>query len=178
MHRPVCGALIAAIVVASAACSSGISSTPASTTSAVATTSASATAAASASQPETASAARSVAKQYFGLYSAGQFAASYGLLAPSAQRKVSEATWVAVHEGCPAQAAGLAYNVSKATLTGNAAIVTVSLAGVAAGLGSVSQALIYSAGRWGLVPSDLGLYRHGSVKADIAAAKAAGCARR
>ena len=96
----------------------------------------------------------------------------------NAQRKVSEATWVAVHEGCPAQAAGLAYNVSKATLTGNAAIVTVSLAGVAAGLGSVSQALIYSAGRWGLVPSDLGLYRHGSVKADIAAAKAAGyCAK-
>ena len=113
----------------------------------MATTSASATATASAAQPETASAARSVAKQYFGLYSAGQFAASYALLAPSARRAVSEATWVAVHQGCPAQAAGLAYNVSKATMTGNTAIVTVSLAGVAASLGSVSQALTYSAGR-------------------------------
>jgi hypothetical protein len=139
--------------------------------------SAPATATASA-QPETASAARAVAKQYFGLYSAGQFAASYDLLAPSARRAVSEATWVAVHQGCPAQAAGLAYKVSKATLTGNTAIVTVSLAGVAASLGSESQALTYSAGRWGLVPSNLSLYKHGSVRADIAAAKAAGyCAK-
>lgn len=143
-----------------------------------ATGSVSAAETASAAQPENAVAARSVAEQYFGLYSAGQFAASYELLASSAQRKVSEATWVAVHQGCPAQAAGLAYKVSKATLTGSTAIVTVSLAGAAAGLGSVSQALIYSAGRWGLVPSDLSLYRHGSVKADIAAAKAAGyCAK-
>jgi hypothetical protein len=85
---------------------------------------------------------------------------------------------VAVHRGCPAQSAGLAYNVSKATLTGSTAIVTVSLAGAAASLGSESQALTYSAGRWGLVPGDLGLYKHGGVKADIAAAKAAGyCAK-
>jgi hypothetical protein len=63
-------------------------------------------------------------------------------------------------------------------MTGNTAIVTVSLAGVAASLGSESQALIYSAGRWGLLPSDLSLYKHGSVKADIAAAKATGyCAK-
>lgn len=35
-----------------------------------------------------------------------------------------------------------------------------------------------TAGRWGFVPSDLSSYGHGSVKADIAAAKAAGyCAR-
>jgi hypothetical protein len=172
------GVLVAAGAIA-AGCSSGTPAAPPSSATAVAVASAAATATASAAQPETASAARSVAKQYFGLYSAGQFAASYWLLAPSAQRTVSEATWVAVHQGCPAQAAGLVYNVSKATLTGNTAVVTVSLAGVAASLGSISQALVYSAGRWGLVPSDLSLYKHGSVKADIAAARAAGyCAKR
>jgi hypothetical protein len=163
--------------VIAAGCSSGTPAAPPSSTTAT-TAPASATATASAAQPETAAAARSVAEQYFGLYSAGQFAASYQLLAPSAQRAVSEATWVAVHQGCPAQAARLAYNVSKATLTGNTAIVTVSLAGAAASLGSESQALTYSAGRWGLVPSDLSLYKHGSVRADVAAAKAAGyCAK-
>lgn len=167
------GVMTAACVVA-AGCSSGPPAAPSSSATATATAPATAAATASAAQPETAAAARSVAEQYFGLYSAGQFAASYGLLAPSAQRAISEPTWVAVHQGCPAQSAGLAYNVSKATLTGNTAVVTVSLAGAAASLGSVSQALIYSAGRWGLVPSDLSLYRHGSVKADIAAAKAAG----
>jgi len=172
-HRPACGALTVAAVLAAVACSSGTSTTPASTTTTAATTPASATATAFPAQPETASAARSVAEQYFGLYSAGQFAAAYGLLAPSAQRAVSQATWVAVHQGCPAQSAGLAYKVGKATLTGNTAIVAVSLAGVAASLGSESHALTYSAGRWGLVPSDLGLYKHGSVMADIAAAKAA-----
>ena len=35
-------------------------------------------------QPETAAAAIAAAKQYFGFYSAGDFAATWGLLAPSA----------------------------------------------------------------------------------------------
>jgi len=90
------------------------------------------------------------------------------------QRKVSRAAWVAVHQGCPPQSAGLAYNVSKATVTGSTAIVTVSVSGVAAGIGSVSEALTYTADRWGFVPSDLSSYGHGSIKKDIAAAKAAG----
>ncbi len=60
------------------------------------------------------------------------------------------------------------------TLTGNTAVVTVTLAGAAAGLASESTSLTYSAGRWGFVPNDLSYYRHGSVKADVAAAKAAG----
>jgi hypothetical protein len=62
---------------------------------------------------------------------------------------------------------------------GDTAIVAVSLEGAAASLGSESEALTYSAGRWGLVPNDLSLYKHGSVKTDIAAAKATGyCAGR
>jgi hypothetical protein len=129
-------------------------------------------------QPETAAAASAVAKQYFGLYSAGQFTAAYGLLTQSARRAVSESTWVAVHRGCPSQSAGLAYEVKDATRTGNTVIVTVSLTGVASGPASESEALTYSGGRWRFVLNDLSMYEHGSVKADLAAAKAAGyCAR-
>jgi hypothetical protein len=170
----VSGTLIAAALLAVTACSSATSSTSASTPAAASTAPASAAATASTAQPETAAAAAAVAKQYFGLYSAGQFAAAYGLLAPSAQRAVSESTWVAVHQGCPSQSAGLAYDVKDTTLTGNTAVVTVTLAGAASSLASESEALTYSAGRWGFIPNDLSYYRHGSVKADIAAAKAAG----
>ena len=65
-------------------------------------------------------------------------------------------------------------NVKDTTLTGSTAVVTVTLAGAAASLASESESLTYSAHRWGFVPNDLSSYEHGSVKADIAAAKAAG----
>src|SRR5206468_4135852 len=98
----------------------------------------------------TAAAARAAARQFLGLYSAGQYATSWTLLAPSVQRKVSQAAWVAVHQACPPQSAGLAYNVSKATVTGNTAVITVSLSGAAAAIGSASESLTYTAGRWGI----------------------------
>ena len=80
--------------------------------------------------------------------------------------------------GQPSAAHGLAYQVSNATLTGTTAVVTVSLAGIASAIGSKSVALKYSAGRWGLLVDDLGIYSHRGVQADIAAAKAAGyCAK-
>ena len=66
---------------------------------------------------------------------------------------------------------GLAYNIKDTTLRGNTAVVAVTLAGA---LASESESLTYSAGRWGLVPDDLSFYKHGSIRADIAAAKAAG----
>jgi hypothetical protein len=59
-------------------------------------------------------------------------------------------------------------------VTGNTAVVTITLAGAAASLASESESLTYSAGRWGFIPNDLSYYKHGSVKADIAAAMAAG----
>jgi hypothetical protein len=170
----VSGTLIVAALLAVAACSSASSSTSASTPAAASTAPASPATTASTTQPETATAASAVARQYFGLYSAGQFAAAYGLLAPSAQRAVSESTWVAVHQGCPSQAAGLTYDIKDATLTGNTAVVTVTLAGVASSLASESEAPTYSGGQWGFVSNDLSMYEHGSVKADLAAAKAAG----
>lgn len=174
-HRLAAVGVSAAALIAIAACSSmpATSTTNAATTGAAPPAAAASTPSATA-QPETAAAAATVAKQYFGLYSAGQFALSWTLLAPSARRAVSQATWVAVHQDCPSQAAGLAYNIKDTTLTGSTAVVTVTLAGAAASLASESESLTYSAGRWGFVPNDLSYYRHGSVKADIAAARAAG----
>ncbi len=174
-HRFAAAGVAVAALIATAACSSGpVAPTTSAATTAVATPKAAASTPSVAAQPETAAAAATVAKQYFGLYSAGQFALSWTLLAPSAQRAVSQATWVAVHRGCPSQAAGLAYNIKDTTLTGSTAVVTVTLAGAAASLASESESLTYSAGRWGFVPNDLSYYRHGTAKADIAAAKAAG----
>lgn len=174
-HRLACVSVTAAALIATAACSSAPAApTTNAATTAAAPSSATTSSPSAAARPESAAAAAAVAKQYFGLYSAGQFALSWTLLAPSAKRAVSQATWVAVHRGCPSQAAGLAYNIKDTTVTGSTAVVTVTLAGAAASLASESESLTYSAGRWGFVPNDLSYYTYGSVKADIAAAKAAG----
>jgi hypothetical protein len=172
-HRLVAVGITTAALIATVACSSSAPAAPP-TRAAAATTTAAASTSSAAAQPETAATATAVAKQYFGLYSAGQFALSWTLLAPSAKRHVSQATWVAVHQGCPSQAAGLAYDIKDTTLTGSTAVVTVTLAGAAASLASESESLTYSDGRWGFVPNDLSYYEHGSVRADIAVAKAAG----
>lgn len=129
---------------------------------------------AAAAQPQTAAAASAAAQQYLGLYSAGQFGASYALLAPSARRAVSEHVWAAVHEGCPSPTAGAAYDVKHVTLTGSVAVVTVALNGAASALGSENISMVYAGGKWGYAPPDLTLYHHGTVKADVAAAKARG----
>jgi hypothetical protein len=174
-HKLTAASVAAAALIAAAACSSAPAAPTTSTATTAAATPATAVATPSAAaQPETTAAAAAVAKQYFGLYSAGQFATAWTLLAPSAKHAVSQATWVAVHQGCPSQAAGLAYDVKDTTLTGTTAVVTVTLAGAAASIASESESLTYSTGQWGFVPNDLGYYRHGSVRADISAAEAAG----
>jgi len=167
------GAVAAAVVTATAACSGGAGTTSAGTAATTAPASATAVATAAGGQPETAAAATAAAKQYFAFYSAGDFAATWGLLAPSAQREISEATWVGVHQGCPAPVK-VSYRVKGARLTGGTAAVTVAQTEAKTSLGSVTEAFSYSAGRWGFVPEDTSLYRHGSVKADISAATAEG----
>jgi hypothetical protein len=166
------GAFIVAAVLAAAACSSG---TPAPRTSTPTTTApASPVAVASTAQPETAAAAKTAAARFFGLYTAGQYAAAWTLLPPSTRRVIPQATWVAVHKACPSAAAGLAFQIKNVTATGGTAIVTYSLSGVGAALGSATQALTYSGGQWWLALSDPSMYQHGSVKSDIAAAKVQG----
>ena len=159
MRGPFHGVLVAAAVLAAAACSSG-TSTPAAT--------------AGQPQPKTSAAAKDTAARFFGLYSAGQFAAAWAFLPPSTRRAIPQATWVAVHKACPSAAAGLTFQIKNATVNGSTATVTYSLTGVGSAGGSATQAFTYSGGHWWLALADPGVYQHGSVKADIAAAKAQG----
>jgi hypothetical protein len=176
MNRIASAVIVAGTITGISACSGSPApaASPAATTAASTAASSAVTPSATPAQPETAAAAKAVALQYLGLYSAGQFATSYPLLTPAAQKAVPESAWVAVHQGCPSVSAGMAYEIKNVTMTGSTAVMTVTLAGAASGLASASEAFIYSGGKWGFSPSDLNLYEHSSVAADIAAAKAAG----
>ncbi|HUY48618.1 MAG TPA: hypothetical protein VMV92_23345 [Streptosporangiaceae bacterium] len=114
---------------------------------------------------------------YLTLYSAGQFAVTYQMLSASARRAISEQTWIAVHKGCPGVTAGMTYQIRHVAVAGKTAAVTVALAGAVSKLGSDTETLVYADGHWGFSPGDLSLYRHRSVAADLAAARAeGGCA--
>lgn len=111
--------------------------------------------------------ARAAATQFYGLYFARQFAASWNLLAPTAKGQIPLSTWVEVHNGCPSAGAGKSRPIKSVTVFGHAAIVTETITGAAV-------VFNYDKGYWGYSPGDASIYRHGSVTADIAAAKAAG----
>lgn len=120
------------------------------------------------SEPATLAAVRADAADYLSLASAGQFAITYQMLSASARQTITQQAWVAVHQTC----AGTSYKIKNLAVAGNTATVTVGLTG--GHRGTLTETLVYAAGAWGVSPSDLSLYRHGSVAADVAAAKAGG----
>ncbi|MGD0925074.1 MAG: hypothetical protein ABR926_07765 [Streptosporangiaceae bacterium] len=125
-------------------------------------------------EPATVAAVRADADDYLTLYTAGQFAIIYQMLSANARQAINEQAWVAVHRGCPGATGGMIYKIRRVAITGKTAMVTVALTGEAAKPESATETLVYADGHWGFSPGDLGLYRHGSVSADVAAAKAAG----
>jgi hypothetical protein len=134
------------------------------------------TAVQAAAQPETEAGVRSAATRFYALYSAGQWAQAWQMLAPASQHAVPESRFVAVHQGCPSPSAGLARAIRSVTMAGSTAVVTEGLAGAASALGSATDTWDYADGRWGvaLAQSSLKDYSHGSASADVAAMKAAG----
>ena len=123
------------------------------------------------SEPVTLAAVRTDAADYLSLASAGQFAITYQMLSASARRSITQQAWVAVHQTC----AGTSYKIKHLAVAGKTATVTVGLTW--GHRGTLTETLSYTAGSWGISPRDLGLYRHGSVAADVAAVKAqGGCA--
>ncbi len=128
--------------------------------------------AASASPGERAG-ARAAASQFYDLYSARQFAASWSLLSSTARRQISRQVWVEVHDGC-ASGAGRSRFIKAVTVFGNAAIVTAAVARAASKPDTAEDVFNYTDGRWHFSPDDLSIYHHRSVAADIAAARAAG----
>jgi len=123
--------------------------------------------------PATKAAVRASVARFYGLYSASRFAASWDLLAPAAKRLVQRDVWVRVHEGCPSASTRAGRVIKSVTIFGNAAIVIETIAGASSKSGTAEDVFNYANGRWGYSPNDLGVYHHGSVAADIAAAKAA-----
>jgi hypothetical protein len=125
-------------------------------------------------EPETKAGARAAAARFYRLYSSGQFAASWVLLSPTTQRAVPRGLWVSVHERCPTPGAGAGRVIKSVLVFGNAAIVTGAVSGAGSRLGRSHDVFNYTDGHWGYTPNDLNIYHHGSVAADIAAAKAQG----
>jgi hypothetical protein len=125
-------------------------------------------------EPRTKAGVRAAAAKFYSLYSASQFAASWDLLSPATQREVPRAVWVGVHAGCPSLSGGTDRVIKSVLVFGNAAIVTETLAGAESRLGKKHDVFNYSDGHWGYAPNDLDIYGHGSVAADIVAAKAQG----
>jgi hypothetical protein len=118
--------------------------------------------------------ARAAAARSYRLYSASQFAAFWNLLSPATKRQVSRRVWVKVHEACTSAGAAESRIIKSVTAFGNAAIITEAVAGVPAKPGGTEDVFNYAQGRWSYSPSDLSIYHHGSVAADVAAARAAG----
>jgi hypothetical protein len=124
--------------------------------------------------PQLRATARAAAAQFYALYSTSQFAAFWSRLAAPTKSHIPEHVWVSVHEGCPSGAAGNSRVIKAVTVFGNAAIVTESMAGPAAKPDTTEDVFNLVNGQWSYSPGDMSIYHHGSVAADIAAAKAAG----
>jgi len=97
-------------------------------------------------------------------------------LVPADQKIAPEKLYIDFHDACPSQAAGLAYKIESVTMAGKAAVVTYTIPVLEKALGSATITEDWTASGWrqeftsGLA-SD---YQHGSLKADVTAAKAAG----
>ncbi len=124
--------------------------------------------------PKMLAGARASAARFYGLYSASQFTDLWNMLSPASKRAVSQHAWLGVHDACPGAGSGKSRTIRAVTVFGSAAIVTEAIAGAASSLGTAEDVFNYIDGKWSYSPADVGIYRHGSVAADVAAAKAAG----
>jgi hypothetical protein len=119
------------------------------------------------------SGARAAAAQFYSLYSASRYSAFWNLLSPATKRQISRRVWVSVHEACPSVGAGKPRVIKALTVFGNAAIVTEAVTGAPPEPGAAEDVFNYVYGRWSYSPQDMSIYHHGSVTADVAAAKSA-----
>jgi hypothetical protein len=122
--------------------------------------------------PQVRAGARAAAARFYGLYSASKFTVFWDLLPATTKRQVSRHVWVSVHDACPSSANGKSRIIRAVTVFGSSAIVTEAIAGASSD--TAQDVFSYVNGHWSYSPEDLNIYYHGSVAADIAAAKAAG----
>jgi hypothetical protein len=127
-----------------------------------------------AAQPDTEAAAKSAATSFLSLYSAQQYGQAWQYLTPAEQAEVTKSDYEQVHQQCASDAGGLAYKITGVTMDGKTAVITYTIAGAMSKLASATMAAQWGAAAWGVQPNDFSIYDHGSVKADVAAAKKAG----
>lgn len=162
------GLLVGLVAAGLVGCSGGASGAPASPTPMITATASSVPAA----SPPMKASARAAAERFYGLYAASQYAAFWNLLAPATKRQVSRKAWIGVHEACSTAGTEKPRVIKAVTVFGNAAIVAETVAGALPG--TAEDVFNYADGRWRYSPPDPGIYQHGSVTADIDAAKTAG----
>jgi hypothetical protein len=119
---------------------------------------------------------KAAAVGYLALYSAGEWDAAWRLLAPADQRLAPVGLWAAFHRECPPESAGMAYDVGSVTMAGRSAVVTYTIPVLEKLYGSATAPMEWTPEGWrvGFDPSAVAQYGHGSLKADVAAAKASG----
>jgi hypothetical protein len=163
-------ASLAALLVSVSACAAAASSNPAPAKAIPAATTRTAPA-----TPDTESAAKAAAINFLTLYSAGQWQATWPLLTAQDQRLVPESLYTAFHAACPSHVAGMQYEVTHVTLAGKTAVFAYTVP-LMASMGSVTDVETWTPRGWRteLDSDSLGVYGHGSLKADLKAAKAAG----
>jgi hypothetical protein len=125
-------------------------------------------------EPKTKAGARAAAARFYSLFFGSQLADSWDLLAPVAKQQISRSIWIKVHDSCPSVARGKERVIKSVTLFGDTAIVTEGLPGPHSKRGRSEDVFTYYDGHWGYSPGNPSIYRHGSIAADIAAAKKAG----
>lgn len=123
--------------------------------------------------PKVAAAARPAAARFYAMLSAGKFAASWHLLAPAVRSQLPLRAWVGVHAACPTANLGKTRVIKSVTVFGDAAIVATVIRGATAKAHASEDVFNYVHGHWSYSPPDLGIYEHGSVAADVTAARVA-----
>lgn len=127
-----------------------------------------------AADPAVRAAARPAATLFYEKFSARLFKDSWQLLAPGAKREIPLRVWQGVHRACQPVPALRPPVIKAVTVFGNAAIVTAVAADASSRRHTTREVFNFVGGRWGYQPADIGIYFHGSIAADTAAARRAG----
>lgn len=125
-------------------------------------------------EAKTQAGARMAAAHFYDLYFEKAFATSWELLSSSAKRQVRKSIWIRVHKSCLSISSGeRAAAIKSVTVFGDAAIVARTIRTHSKNR-TVRDVFNYDNGHWVYSPADMSIYHHGSVAADIAAARTAG----
>lgn len=90
------------------------------------------------------------------------------MLDAQTRASVPESKWVVVHHRCQPPASGLSYKIGKPVMAGQTAVMSVSLSGVASGLGSEEESFVYQHGGWFWSPTASDISAANSYKGTVA----------